>query len=150
MKSQKDGLNYWCKTCVKNQRINAEWNVNQYNLKKKEWNKYKYNNDLNFKLKSNIRCRMNSILKKQKIYKNNSTIKYLGCSLNFLKNFIEQKFKPNMTWENHGVIWEIDHIKPCSKFDLTIEDNIYLCFNYTNLQPLYKSENRSKGNKIYV
>jgi hypothetical protein len=53
-----------------------------------------------------------------------------------------------MNWDNHGLIWEVDHIIPCSSFDLTIEDNIYKCFNYKNTQPLYKSLNRSKKDKI--
>jgi hypothetical protein len=91
---------------------------------------------------------MNSILKKQSTQKNNTSLKYLGCSLKEYKQHLEKQFKSDMNWDNHGVIWEVDHIYPCSKFDLTIEENIYKCFNYTNTQPLYKSENRSKKDKI--
>jgi hypothetical protein len=53
-----------------------------------------------------------------------------------------------MTWLNHGQIWEIDHIKPCSSFDLTDLEQQKQCFHYTNLQPLFKTENRQKSNKI--
>ena len=150
MISQHDGLNYWCKDCIKKQRENKEWHKNQYNEKKKKWAQQKYTSNLNFKLKSNLRCRINSILKKQKTYKNNNTLEYLGCSLDFYKQYIEQQFKLDMSWENHGVLWEIDHIIPCSSFDLTLEENIYKCFNHKNTQPLYKSINRSKSNKLLI
>jgi hypothetical protein len=52
-----------------------------------------------------------------------------------------------MSWNNHGSYWEIDHIKPCSSFDLTDIEQQKQCFHYTNLQPLTIYENRSKYNK---
>jgi hypothetical protein len=151
MKSQTDSLNYWCRVCVKEDRKYKSWNLNQYSTYKnyrRTWNNNQYNSDLNYKLIINFRCRMNSILKKQSTQKNNTSLKYLGCSLEEYKQHLEKQFKPDMNWDNHGVIWEVDHIYPCSKFDLTIEKNIYECFNYINTQPLHKSENRSKKDKI--
>ena len=54
-----------------------------------------------------------------------------------------------MTWENHGRYgWHIDHIMPCSSFDLTDPEQQKKCFHYTNLQPLWAHENMSKGAKI--
>jgi len=52
-----------------------------------------------------------------------------------------------MNWENYGIYWEIDHKQPISTFDLTKEQEIKECFNYTNTQPLSINENRQKGNK---
>lgn len=37
-----------------------------------------------------------------------------------------------MNWDNYGS-WHIDHIIPCSSWDLSNEDDIYKCFNYLNL-----------------
>ena len=54
-----------------------------------------------------------------------------------------------MTWDNYGKGgWDIDHIYPCSKFDLTQEENIYKMCHYTNLQPMWHLDNIRKGNKI--
>ena len=76
-------------------------------------------------------------------------IKMLGCSFEFLRNYIESKFLEGMTWENHGYYgWHIDHIIPCSSFDLSIKENQFKCFHYTNLQPLWAFENLSKGDKV--
>jgi len=85
---------------------------------------------------------MNSIKLKKKI----SSKKLLGCSVDDFKNYIEKKFKKNMTWENYGS-WHIDHIKPISKFDLTDENEQIKCFHYSNLQPLWAVENIKKSNK---
>ena len=147
----KDGLYYYCKQCVNENNKSKEWYLNQYQKNKKyriKWEKDKYSLNPQHKLKSNLRCRLNSILTKQKTYKNNKTLQYLGCSLDDYKLYLESKFKYDMTWDNHGILWEIDHIIPCSSFELNIEDNIYKCFNYNNTQPLYKSENRRKKDKI--
>ncbi len=57
-------------------------------------------------------------------------------------------FDDKMTFDNYGKYWTIDHVYPCSKFDLTNNENQYKCFNWTNLRPLSKIENNKKVNKI--
>ena len=52
-----------------------------------------------------------------------------------------------MNWDNYGIVWEIDHIKPCDSFDLTNDEQQKQCFHYKNTRPLLISENRSKGSK---
>jgi hypothetical protein len=82
-----------------------------------------------------------------KIKKTLTYIEIIGCSHEELKYHLEKKFKDGMTFQNYGE-WELDHIYPISKYDLTNLDQIKECFNYKNIQPLWKSENRSKYNKI--
>jgi hypothetical protein len=63
-------------------------------------------------------------------------------------NILEGLFRDGMSWDNYGVNgWHIDHIKPLSAFDLTIESNLYLVWNYTNLRPLWATDNLRKGKK---
>ena len=52
-----------------------------------------------------------------------------------------------MTWDNYGE-WHIDHIKPCSSFNMLIEEERKRCFHYTNLQPLWAIDNIKKSDKI--
>jgi len=80
--------------------------------------------------------------------KTKHTIEHLGCDIDFLKKWLEYNFTEQMTWENYGTYWHVDHVIPCSKFDLTTDDNISNCFRWTNLQPLKGLLNIMKQNKI--
>lgn len=73
---------------------------------------------------------------------------YLGCSWNDFKEYIESQFDENMTWANKGAYWHLDHIIPCSYFDLSIEENLYICWNWRNFQPLKVEDNLRKSNNL--
>jgi hypothetical protein len=77
--------------------------------------------------------------------KNSNTYKILGISWEEFKPYFESLFQEGITWDNQGE-WEIDHIIPLSTAKCE-EDVIRLC-HYTNLQPLWKKDNRLKGDKI--
>lgn len=117
--------------------------LKEYNIKNKpkqrEYQKQKLLNDLNYKISMNLRVRFSQILKKKKINKNNSVINLLGCSISEYIKHIESQLLPELNWNNYGKLWEIDHIIPCSSFDLTIPEEQEKCFHYTNLQPLFKT-----------
>ena len=38
--------------------------------------------------------------------------------------------------------------RPCASFDFSDEEQKYMCFHFTNLQPMWASENISKSNKF--
>jgi len=81
--------------------------------------------------------------------KTKRTLELLGTDIETVRQHLENQFKNGMTWNNHGIIgWHIDHIKPCSSFDLTKEEEQLQCFNYTNLQPLWYYDNIVKGKRI--
>jgi hypothetical protein len=126
--------------------------ANYYKDRKKKINKViayqkiKNKTDINWILRKRLRGRLQKALKG--IIKSKKTMELLGVPhLDFLKTYLECKFKEGMTWENRH-LWHIDHIIPCSSFDLTKPEEQAKCFHYTNLQPLWASENLSKGNRI--
>ena len=91
---------------------------------------------------------MRLALKEQNLTKKNTTAGLVGCSIPFLKKYLENKFKKGMNWKNQGRYgWHIDHIKPCASFDLSDPKQQLICFNYKNLQPLWAEENIKKSNK---
>jgi hypothetical protein len=159
-KAEPDGLQRRCKPCckvyyhkrmsesadhVRQQRM--EWfdkNRDISLMKRREWEKQYFKDDKK-RLIRNIRSRISIVVKKKGFIKSKKTRDVVGCSVEFLMTSLQNRFQEGMSWDNYGE-WEIDHIIPISSAK-TIED-IYQLNHYTNLQPLWKTENASKSNKI--
>lgn len=93
--------------------------------------------DSKWRLKESIMALINFHLPK----KSKRTNEYLGCSYEEYFVYLQERFDGNMSWENYGSYWEIDHTYPLSKGG---------SFHYTNTQPMEVTENRTKSNKINV
>jgi len=124
---------------------------NKKNFLKTKDRIYKYRNQ---RYATNIQCKISDLLRKRFRHalrgnvKSKSAIKLLGCSIEDFKNHIASKFKPGMSWQNHGkTTWHIDHIRPCSSFNLADPEQQRECFHHTNMQPLFAFENHSKNNR---
>jgi hypothetical protein len=115
-----------------------QWQEKNKDKVKKHNKNFRLKNKIWFSIKNSINCRIWGSLK-NKSKKHLKTEQYLGCTIEEYKQYLEQHFKPEMNWENHGIIWEIDHIKPCSSFDLTDIEQQKQCFHYINTQPLFKT-----------
>jgi len=118
---------------------NKQPQINQYIREKRK-------NNINIKISHNLRVRIRCAIKKNMKWKKSKYV--LGCDIETFKKHLESKFRDGMTWENYGSFWHIDHIRPCSSFDLSIVEEQQKCFHYTNLQPLTAEENHRKSDKI--
>jgi hypothetical protein len=138
----------------KNNRLNNPEKFKERRKKYYENNKIKHNEyfvkkrneNPTFKLTDNMRRRINIFLSLNDITKKNKTFDIVGCSPKFLKEYLEQKFTDGMSWDLIGQHIHIDHIIPLSSANT--EEEVYKLCHYTNLQPLWASDNLSKGNKI--
>jgi hypothetical protein len=99
------------------------------------------------KLKMSARNAMRRIYLSHGIIKTRKTQTTLGCSYKHAALHIESLFKRGMNWDNYGE-WEIDHVMPLSAFNLDDPKHYEMACHYTNLQPLWKSENRMKSDSI--
>lgn len=72
-------------------------------------------------------------------------LSFVDFTVEELQLHLESKFKPDMTWDNYGKHWHVDHVKPLSWFDLETEFKQAWCLE--NLQPLTTTENLSKNNR---
>jgi hypothetical protein len=122
-------------------------------LKRVKLAKTKYRKNIQNKIAENLRNRIYRLLINK--IKPSSSVKDLGCSIEFLKQYLESKFYPNsdtkekMIWGNYGLYgWHIDHIIPLSSFDLTNKKQFAKACHYTNLQPMWAKENLRKGNRM--
>ena len=126
---------------VKNKEVIKAY-AEKYRLKNKDkikayrriYEKEKMSNRM--RATQSLRLRVRLALKS---YKKSASLKVLlGCELDFFREYLESKFTTGMTWGNYGVAgWHIDHIKPCSSFDLSDPEQQKKCFHYTNTQPLW-------------
>ena len=112
---------------------------NYYNNRRK--------NDPTFKLTENLRKRTRAAFKSQNFTKNNKTFELIGCSQQFLRDWIQFQFYGEMMMNNYGKVWQIDHTAIIASFNLFNEDELRQCFNWRNLRPMYAKENMSKGDK---
>ena len=77
--------------------------------------------------------------------KEKHSIEYLGCSIQHFREHIEKQFVEGMTWDNYGE-WHIDHIIPLKYDNPTLEETIER-LHWENTQPLWATDNLSKGNR---
>lgn len=98
-----------------------------------------------FKLSCRLRIRTAYAFKRSGLKKPSGIETILGATIQTAKDYLESKFQPGMSWENHGR-WHIDHVIPLASAK-TEEELISLC-RYTNLQPLWATDNIRKGAKM--
>ena len=157
-KTKKDGLQYICKSCHKQYRINNKGK--QYNKfskeKHKQWrldNKEKIAKRVNnrkqthplFKLSSTTRSLICNSMRKKGYNKSSKTYEILGCDFETFKLHLEKQFTKGMNWENQGK-WHLDHIYPVSL--AKNEQHLIELNHYTNFQPLWAVDNLSKSNNL--
>ena len=135
------------------------WLYRQKNRKsiseqKNKYQKQRRQEDPNYKITCNLRRRLCDALKGRR--KLGSAINDLGCSIEDLKIQLETAFHSHpktgemMAWKNYGKNgWEIDHIKPLVGFDLTDRKQFLEACHFTNLRPMWASQNRSEGARGY-
>lgn len=109
-----------------------------------EYNRMRRETNLNCRVLHALRRRLSNAITRG--LKSAKTLELLGCSVDFLRKYLGNKFKEGMSWDNYGLYgWHIDHIIPCSDFDLTKSEEQRKCFHFSNLQPLWAKENLIKG-----
>jgi hypothetical protein len=127
---------------VKQYKINNRKKLNQYEQHRRK-------TDINYKIIINCRARINCAIRNNS--KSGHTIELIMCSIPELKLHIEKQFLTGMAWNNYGYgndKWNIDHIIPCSFFNMSDPVEQYMCFRWQNLQPLWQTDNQVKSDKI--
>lgn len=159
--SKADGLQSYCKICqaansrdwekrnrkqyLKNNRIYNKLNSHKNIQRSAQYITNRRKTDPHFKFKHNLSCKIRKVIKGKK-YK--STEKLLGCTVEEFRKYIERQFTDKMSWDNYGTYWHLDHIVPCSYYDLSKPHHQEECFFYTNYQPLEAKRNLRKSNRL--
>lgn len=161
----KDGLKTLCKSCCKAYKqairektlaYSKEYNKRDYVKQQKQ--EY-YNNNKNTiserdvkrkqeDLTYDINCKTIKSIGGVLAGRSRSSMYFdvLGYSTIQFKHHIETLFSENMTWDNYGTYWELDHIIPKSKFvfNSTRDLQYKICWSMLNLRPVEVDYNRQR------
>lgn len=147
--------NYYNNNKEKVLKYQREWvednreRVNQY---AKEYDKNRRNTDPVYRLKQTVRSNIHESFKRVcngGFVKKSKSLDILGCTIEEFIIHLQSLFTEGMTLENHGnceECWHIDHKIPLASAET--EEDIIKLNHYTNLQPLWRRDNLSKGKKL--
>lgn len=138
-RSSQHGYRHECKEC--RQSMLNEYYQTTYNEVRRERKK----TDIQYKILCNHRHYVYKCLTRYSL-KCTSSINYIGCTVEQLKLWLEFMFSEDMSWDNYGTIWSIDHVIPLSLFDLADPQQQLIAFHWSNMQP--SKDNFKKGNKF--
>lgn len=97
-----------------------------------------------YRVARSCRVRLSHAIRSGGWAKPGKTQELLGADFATVKSWLESKFKPGMSWGNYGR-WHIDHRIPLGAAATVAE--LAPLAHYSNLQPMWASENCSKGKK---
>jgi hypothetical protein len=69
---------------------------------------------------------------------------YIGLNWQETKILLESRMQENMTWQNYGSFWVVDHVAPFWIFDLEDEKDLKLLWHPDNLMPMIWADNNHK------
>jgi len=75
---------------------------------------------------------------------------YFGLDILNIRKWFEYQFENGLTWENFGEKWQFDHVIPVTYFDHNDEQELRLCWNFTNIRVEPLEMNKNRGSSIDV
>jgi hypothetical protein len=122
-----------------------EQNADKMKTYHNDYGKERYATNMHYRIKSILNARLRACVRTR----STNTSEYLGCPIEFFIQWIESQFTSEMDWNNMGSDWHFDHVKPCASFNFDNSDDIFKCYNWSNIRPLMAKDNCNKGSKIF-
>jgi hypothetical protein len=152
-----------CKTCAKNRlvknrsktkykpRERSNEDRESAKNKRREWHRRRHQirkaTDPIYDIKRRLKFRIHHLMKKMDCVKSQTSMKLLGCTIQFFKEWIESQFPDDMSWADRKS-FHLDHVRPCASYNLLNPDEQKQCFSWMNYRPMWATENLSKGDRV--
>lgn len=91
-----------------------------------------------------VRNQVYRIVTQAKLKKYGKTLDIVGYTIEDFVRHIEGLFSDEMTWDNYGSVWEIDHVQPVMSFNIQSMQDVAEVNSLSNLLPLLKSDHKIK------
>lgn len=75
---------------------------------------------------------------------------YFGLDIENIRKWFEYQFTTDLNWATFAKNWQFDHIIPVTYFDHAQEEDLRLCWNFTNLRVEPFQLNKDRGNRLDV
>ena len=126
-----------------------EKNIDNIRKTKRDYERNRKARDPIYKLISNFRTAIYTVLKESNVDKYGHYFDVLQYTPEELITHLELQFKDDMSWDNYGV-WHVDHKLPITSFDIRDmgDEEFMKCWSLSNLQPMWGEENIRKSNKF--
>lgn len=101
------------------------------------------------RFRSSFICLIRGYLRKKGYKGSKTTWEIVGCDFDTFLTYISNQFEEGMTLETYGHdkgCWNIDHIVPISTAET--DEDLERLNHYTNLRPMWASENYKKSRKM--
>ncbi|MCX6319115.1 MAG: hypothetical protein NTW29_17690 [Bacteroidetes bacterium] len=73
---------------------------------------------------------------------------YFGLDIANMRQWFEYQFENGLGWDNFAKMWQFDHIIPVTYFDFSKEEELKLCWNFTNIRVERYQPGTTKGNRM--
>jgi hypothetical protein len=109
-----------------------------------EYKKRRRRESIQVKLSEWLRMVIGRAVRRDGGIKSDHTVKLMGCTVPELIAHLEGLFLPGMFWDNRS-LWHVDHKRPLASYDLMKPEDQIEAFHFSNLQPLWATDNWRKG-----
>ncbi len=75
---------------------------------------------------------------------------YFGLDIENMRQWFECQFKEGIGWDDFASKWQFDHIIPVTYFDFSNEEELKMCWNFTNISVEVFGLNKERGNRLDV
>lgn len=134
-----------CVVCVrKSKRNHFLQNKNKYYKSSVRRQIERSKTDPTFIAASIIRECVKRIFRLIETNKDGNTFDLLGYSKEDFMSDISSKLYADMSWQNHGTVWHLDHIIPVAAFNLELPSHRKYVNSLENFQPLLISDHSAK------
>lgn len=158
IKNRDDKLKWQKHYYEENKEAQLEWHKQHYREnkdriqeRKNEWRREKLRTDGVMRLRYSFSRRFRQCMTRSKISKEKKSVfKHLNYNLMELRTHLEKQFYGDISWDNYGKEWEVDHRWPTTKFDFkkVTDESFRQCWSLENLQPLDSATNRKKSDRL--
>jgi len=75
---------------------------------------------------------------------------YFGLDIENIRRWFEMQFEEGIGWTDFAKKWQFDHIIPVTYFDFADQNELKMCWNFTNLRVQITKQNKDPGHRSDV